>query len=249
MLFLSRRFTSGMSTADTLSFGEELHVAIDHAFHQLFVADFGFPAENLPGLARVADKQVDFGRAEELRVHPHDDLLGALEGGVFLDSAVVEFEFHASSLEGEVDELANLMRLAGGNDEVVGHGLLQHEPHGAHVVGAVSPVAACVQVAQFKHVLQAGLDFGDGNRNLAGHEFCTAAFGFVVKENARAGEHAVAFAVVLGNPVAVQLGHTVGAARVEGRIFVLRNGLHLAEHLAGARLVHAGVGLAEPDGF
>ena len=113
----------------------------------------------------------------------------------------------------------------------------------------MAPVAARVHIAEFKHVLLARLDLGDGNRNLPGHEFGAASFRFVVEQDARAGEHAIAFAVVLGNPVAVQLGNTIGATRVEGRIFVLRNRLDLAEHLAGRGLVNACVGLAESDGF
>ena len=71
----------------------------------------------------------------------------------------------------------------------------------------------------------------------------------MVEENAGTGEHAVAFAVVLDNPVSVQLGNSVGAARVERRCLVLRNGLYLAEHLAGRSLVYARVGLAKADGF
>ena len=49
----------------------------------------------------------------------------------------------------------------------------------------------------------------------------------------------VALAIVDGDVVPVDLGHAVRAARIEGRVLVLRHLLHLAEHLRGRRLVEA----------
>ena len=46
-------------------------------------------------------------------------------------------------------------------------------------------------------------------------------------------------AIVDGDPVAIELGHAVGAARVERRVLVLALGLDQAEHLAGGSLVEA----------
>ena len=58
----------------------------------------------------------------------------------------------------------------------------------------------------------------------------------------------VALAVVDGDPVAVDLGHAVGAARVERRRLALGDLLHLAEHLRRAGLVEADLGVDEADG-
>ena len=69
----------------------------------------------------------------------------------------------------------------------------------------MTPVAASIHIAELEHVLFAGLDLCDGDGNLACHEFCATAFGFVVKEDTRASEHAVTFTVVLDNPVPIQL--------------------------------------------
>src|SRR5947209_65721 len=79
----------------------------------------------------------------------------------------------------------------------------------------------------------------DAIRHLAGHELPAAARRLVVEEHAATTVHAVALAVDDRNPVAVELGHSVGAAGVKGGPFALRRLLRLAEHLAAARLVEA----------
>ena len=83
---------------------------------------------------------------------------------------------------------------------------------------------------------------GDAVGDLAGDELQAAARRLVVEEDPRAGEEVVGLAVVDRDVVAVDLGHAVGAARVEGRALVLRRLAHLAEHLAGGRLVEADPG-------
>ena len=51
---------------------------------------------------------------------------------------------------------------------------------------------------------------------------------------------AEALAIVDGDPVGIQLGDAVRAARIERRRLVLQRGLHLTEHLARRRLVEPG---------
>ena len=74
---------------------------------------------------------------------------------------------------------------------------------------------------------------------------------FVVEQDAVAGIHAVGFAVVDGDPVGVELGAGVGAARVEGGGFLLRDFLHQAEEFGGGGLVEAGFlfQAEDADGF
>jgi len=62
----------------------------------------------------------------------------------------------------------------------------------------------------------------------------------VVEEDAVAGKDVVGLAIVDDDPVGVELGHSVGRARVKGRGLVLRDRLHLAVELAGRGLVEAG---------
>ena len=61
----------------------------------------------------------------------------------------------------------------------------------------------------------------------------------MVEEDAAGGVEAVALAVVDGDPVAVELGHAVGAPRVERRRLLLRRLHHLAVHLGAGGLVEA----------
>ena len=61
------------------------------------------------------------------------------------------------------------------------------------------------------------------------------------------GVQVVALAVVDRDPVPVDLGDAVGAARVERRRLGLRHLAHLAEHLRRARLVEADLRVDEAD--
>ena len=71
----------------------------------------------------------------------------------------------------------------------------------------------------------------------------------MVEQNTAASEDVVAFAVVHREPVRVELSHTVGAAGVEGRGFLLGNFLYLAEHFGCAGLIVADAGVDHTDGF
>ncbi len=78
---------------------------------------------------------------------------------------------------------------------------------------------------------------GQATGDFAGHEGFATAWAFVVEQNAVAGVHAIGFAVVDNDPIRIHLGHGVGAARVKGRGFFLRNFLHQAIQLGCASLV------------
>ena len=105
-------------------------------------------------LRRVADEQIDLGRTEEARILLHV-LLPVVEAGLF---------------ERRLDELAHLVRLAGGDDVVVGLVLLQHQPHRLDVVAGVAPVALGLEVAEHEVFLQPELDASDGVGDLAADE-------------------------------------------------------------------------------
>ncbi len=107
----------------------------------------------------------------------------------------------------------------------------------------MAPVAQRVEVAEVQAVLQAKRDAGQRARDLARDEGLAAQRRLVVEQDAVAGVHAVRLAVVDGDPVGVELGHRVRAARVERRRLALRGLLHEAVELAGAGLVEAAVAL------
>jgi len=117
----------------------------------------------------------------------------------------------------------------------------------AHIVFGVAPVAQRIQVAHVQAAFQALGDVGEPARDLARDEGFATARAFVVEQNAVAGVHAVGLAVVHHDPVRIELGHGVGAARVEGRGFLLGDFLHQAIQLGGAGLVEAGFFLQPED--
>lgn len=102
--------------------------------------------------------------------------------------------------------------------------MLEHEPHGFHVVGGVPPIPSGLQVAQVKPFLKPHLDTACSTGDLPGYEGFTAPLRFVVEEDAVADEKAVRFAVVAGIPIGGDFGRRVGASRVKGRVFRLGRG-------------------------
>ena len=149
--------------------------------------------------------------------------------------------------EGQLHQAADRVGDAGGDHVVLRLVLLQHPPHGVDVVAGEAPVAARVEVAQGERVGHAQLDAGHAVGDLARDELQAAPRRLVVEEDPRAGEEVVRLAVVDRDEVAVDLGHSVGAARVEGRALVLRRLEHAAEHLAGRGLVEADGRVDLPD--
>ena len=162
-------------------------------------------------------------------------LVDALLVGTF----AFELQFDAYALEGVVAELADRVLNAGGDDEVLGLLLLQDEPHALHVVLGVAPVAQAAEVAQEELLLLALLDAGSCQRNLTGDEGLAAALTLVVEEDARAAVHIVSLAILLDNPEAVLLGHSVWRVGMERRVLVLGNLFHLAIKLRRRGLIDA----------
>ena len=69
----------------------------------------------------------------------------------------------------------------------------------------------------------------------------------MVEEDAIHGIHAVALAVVLGNPESILLRHAIGTARIEGSGLLLWHLLHLSEELGGGSLIDFGLFLQTED--
>ncbi len=129
------------------------------------------------------------------------------------------------------------MRFAGRQHEIVGSVLLKHQVHPLDVLFGEAPVAFGIQIAEPQLFLGSFSDARGSQRNLAGDEFGATQRRLVVEQNPRARVHPVRLAVVDRQPVTVELGDAVGTTRIKGRVFALRHGLHLAEHLARRSLV------------
>lgn len=207
------------------------------------------PTEFGLGLGRIANEQVNLGWPVKLRIDGDD---GLARGGIDAPLLLIfplPFERDASAFGGHGHEVAHRLGTVGGKHEGVGLVGLQHAPHALHVVFGEAPVALGVEVAEFQHVQFAELDLGHAVGDFAGHELAATQRAFVVEQDAAAAEDAVALAVIHRHPMGIQLGHAIRAAGIEGRVFHLRNGLYLAEHLRGAGLVEADLRVDDADGL
>lgn len=215
-----------------------LEILAHHLGDQFLKQDLRRPAKFFLGLARVAEQGFDFSRAEVTRVDLHDGL--AVPGAGLVDALTCPLDLHAQFIRSDVHKVTHAVLYAGGDDEVFGLLLLQHQPLHLYIVLSMTPVALGIEVAQVQAVLQAKLDARQGAGDLAGHERLAADRGFVIEQDAVAGVHAVGLAVVDCDPVGIQFGHGVGATRIEGRGLFLWLFLHQTEELGGAGLVETG---------
>ena len=116
--------------------------------------------------------------------------------------------------------------LPGRDNKILGLLLLQHQPLHLNIIFGVAPVAQGVQIAEKQAILQAELDARQRARNFSGNEGLATTRRLVIEEDSVAGVYAVCLSVVDRDPVGIQLGDRVGAARVERRGFLLRGFLH-----------------------
>ena len=160
----------------------------------------------------------------------------ALQG---LVDANVLLPVEAHAIERALDELTDAVRLAGRDHVVVRLVLLEHEPHRAHVIARIPPVAPCVEVADLELMLQAEADARGGVANLARDEVQRAARRLVVVEDSGGRVQPVPEAVAPGDEVAVRLRDAVRGQRSERSLLGLWHLARLAEDLARGRLVEA----------
>src|SRR5260221_7789368 len=109
--------------------------------------------------------------------------------------------------------------------------MLEHAPHGIHVIAGKPPVSPRFDVAKSQLLGDAELAARGPVRDLARHELEAAARTLVVEEDAGNRVQAEALAIVQRDPMAVDFRHPVGTARIERRGLALRWLDHLAEHL------------------
>src|SRR5436190_17934553 len=143
-------------------------VGLDHLGDQRREAGGVAPAQPGRRLARIAEQEIDLGRPEVARIDAHQ---GVAAGGVeapLVDALALPDQLPPDLAEGELDELAHRLALAGGQHVVVGGRLLQHPPHALDVVAGMAPVAPGGEVAEIEAVLPAGGDRRDRPGDLAG---------------------------------------------------------------------------------
>ena len=134
-------------------------IGVDEQPDEVLEGQSRLPAEPRSCLRRLSHQVVEFRAAtDEARISAH---------------VVAPVEAHVG--ERHLGELSHAVRLARRDHEVVGAGLLQHQPHRLHVVARVAPVSASVEVAEHELFLEPGGDARDPVRDLARQEVERAA--------------------------------------------------------------------------
>src|SRR5262245_12769582 len=100
-----------------------------------------------------------------------------------------------------IQEVTHTVTDTGGDDIILWFILLQHRPHGFHIITGESPIAACFQIAKLDCLGEAELDACDSIGDLAADEFQAATRGFMVKTDARAGKNIITLTVIDGDPM------------------------------------------------
>lgn len=228
-----------------LDFLRFFHIRLDHFRNHRSESVLGFPTKNALSLRGIAKKKVDFRRAEEFGIDRNENLSGFRIYAHFVDAFALPFDIDAYFFERPIDEIADGIGLTHGDDEVFGLVLLEHKPHSLYIILGMTPVALGIKIADFHLFKLTKADLGNRAGNLASDEVFSAKRGFVVEKKAIAREHAVAFAVVSHDPVAVKLSYAVGASRMEGGFFSISIIGHVVsyatEHFRRGRLVKTGL--------
>ena len=144
---MPRQHRIALSLAEGIAFGF-LEILAHHLFDQFLEADARHPAELFACLGRVAEQGFDFGGAEVARVDGDPADAGGGIIAFFVDALPVPAQAEADGLGGVGDEVAHRVLAAGGDDEVFGLLLLEHQPLHFDIVAGVAPVAFGVEVAQ-----------------------------------------------------------------------------------------------------
>src|SRR3990167_8643815 len=87
----------------------------------------------------------------------------------------------------------------------------------------MAPITLCIQVAQIEAFLQSQFDSGKCASYFSRYKYFTSNRTFMVKEYSIARVDTVGFAIVDGDPIRIQLGHSIGTPRVKRRCFFLRS--------------------------
>jgi len=207
------------------------------------------PSQMVAGFLGIAAKHVDLAGPVVFGIDPHPDLAGAGVAAQFAVFAALPFELDADGQKGQFHEMPHRPGLVGRQNIGIRLGVLEHPVHTFDVFPGVTPVALGVEVAEFQGFLLAQMNFGDGIGDFAGHEFLAAQRGFVVEQDAAAGEQAIGFAVIDRGPVREQLGDSVRTTGVKERGLGLGHFVNLAVHLRGRGLIKADFGVDDADRF
>src|ERR1035437_9677201 len=202
------------------SCSEAVEISIHHFFKQLSERMVRRPIQGGPCFRGIPDQQVDF--------------RWAIEPLVGRDELTV---IQTNSCESEFAELPDRVGFTRRHDIVIGVGLLQHQMHGANVIGSVAPVALGLQISDLEAFREAELDSGDCASDLARDKLKSSPRTLMVEHHPTAVKHAVGLAVVHCEVKASYLADPIRATRMERGGLSLRHFANFAKHLTRSRKI------------
>ena len=156
---------------------------------------------------------------------------------LLVSTLALERKLYPDIPERKLAELTHRVLHPGRYHEVLRTIMLQDQPHALHIVLRITPVTKRRKVPQVQLLLLPLSYTRRCKRDLPRHERLAPALALMVEKDPRAAVHPVCLAVLLHYPVAVELRHRIRAVRMERRVLVLRNLLHLTVKLRRGRLV------------
>lgn len=243
--------------------GRQHAILAYHLAHHILKAGAWFPAQPGFGFRGVAQQRFHLCGAEIAGIHPDNDIAGVYADGAggeahcrkylrqsrpvhllhsacFVRAGVFPTQRDAQFRRSYFDESAHGILSAGGDDEIFGLVLLQHEPLHFHIVPRVSPVAQRAEIAQMQTVVQPERQPRQSAGDFAGDKGFAPDRGFVVEENAVAGIHVIRFSIIYCDPIGVQLGAGIRRTGIERRCFRLGNFPHQAVQFGSGSLIETG---------
>src|SRR6266702_5928525 len=214
-----------------------LQIVYDHFLDQLGKRRLRFPAEFCARLAGIADQLIDLGRPEITRIDANHGLAGFPVDAGFIDTLAAPFDRAPDFRKRQFDEFAHRTGLPGRQYEIIWRVRLQDRVHALDIVPRMAPVALGPEVAEVNRIFETDLDAGDAAGDLARDKRLAADRALVIEQDAVGSIHAIGFAVVHGDPVAIELGDAIGRARIERRRFLLRHFLDQTIELGSRGLV------------
>src|SRR3546814_129990 len=112
-------------------------VGLDHLRNQLLESGLVLPADLLLGLFRAAEQEIHLGRPVIDWIDGDQNVAGLVAMAFFVGALAFPHDLAVDMTEGELDEFAHRMHLAGGEHVVVRLVLLQDAPHAFDIVAGM----------------------------------------------------------------------------------------------------------------
>ncbi|RNA43570.1 phytase family [Brachionus plicatilis] len=200
------------------------NISFDHFFDQFVKFDLWFPSKIVERLLSTSLKIFDLSRSVKLGVYFNSHNSGVFFFAHFIFATALPHNFFSDFAERCLNKLTHTVYLICCHNIVLGFFLLQHEPHGLHIVFGMTPVSFGVNIAQSNEFLLTKMYFGNTTANFSSHKISSSTRTLVVEQNSIHSKHVISFSVVDSDPVGVKFGSAIWRSRIKWCFFGLRFG-------------------------